>query len=325
MIDKRGVTFESPAKQVAVKRQVIGDSMDLVRVFALCLVTAQHALSLLERDEHADILGLSIGQIGVAIFAAVSGILASESGRTPVSWLFQRMRRIFPSYWIAVAMSFLLSWVSGHKHFDSLQVVAQMVGIGLFTHGSKLVNLPTWFVSLLLVCYLGTFVARLTRVPGTIAVGTSLLLAIMVGVETHPWLLSHFLTYSIASTVALLPRGMNRRVITWTVAGILFLLGIFEQVAFGYTTCALVTIELALAIPRVPLAIRWAAEYSYEYYLVHGVTLFGIIRLLPGLPLAAVFSAILLAAAAAVVLRKLTDRAVMLVNHVVALWMTFLK
>src|SRR5262245_20859503 len=148
--------------------------LDLLRVVALILVTAQHALTLNGLDAWTVIGGLSLGQIGVAIFLGVSGYLAVESRRPPVSWLVQRLRRLLPAYWIVIGASFMLAWATGHKRFDAWQVAAQLLGIGLFTHQDNLVNSPTWFISLLLACYAGTVAARLTRQPLLVATVASL-------------------------------------------------------------------------------------------------------------------------------------------------------
>jgi peptidoglycan/LPS O-acetylase OafA/YrhL len=281
--------------------------LDLVRVFALGLVTAQHALTLTGHDEWAGFAGLSVGQVGVALFLGVSVLLAAESRRPPLPWLAQRLRRVFPAYWLAIGASFFLTWLTGHKRFGAAQVVAQLLGVGLFTHGDNLVNTPTWFVSLLLVCYLGTFAARLVRAPVVAGVCASIALAILVGVERHPWLLSHLLTYSLASTLASVPRGYRTRIVL-PVAGRLLALALWRQAAFGYTALALIAVELALCLRWAPRLIGMAAEYSYEYYLVHGLALYGVIRSLPSRPLAAVCCAIVLAAATAVALHWFVDR-----------------
>ena len=272
---------------------------DLVRVFAIVLVTAQHALTLLGHEELTLIRGISVGQVGVALFMAMSGFLAAQSQRLPVSWLFQRLRRIYPAFWIVTLLSFLLTWLSGHKQFNLLQVISQMLGIGLFTHPDNLVNVPTWFVSLLLVCYVGTCVARFAKVAFLASVGVSLYLALYVGFESAPWLSTHILIYSLASTIALVRSDIRQRTVCVLCLS-LFLLGILVRIEFLNAAIALTIILLAETIRSTPRFIRWIAELSYEYYLIHGVVLFGAIKLLPTYPIASVFLAVSLAMVAAV-------------------------
>jgi peptidoglycan/LPS O-acetylase OafA/YrhL len=179
--------------------------LDVVRACALGLVTAQHVFELQGHEAWTTWVGLSLGQLGVALFFAVSGLLASASRRPPLPWLFQRLQRVFPAYWVAVSASFFLAWLIGHKPFDAYQVLAQLGAVGLFTHRDNLVNAPTWFVSLLLVCYLGTCLARLAQAPALLGACCALGLAVVVERAEKPWLSSHLLTYSLASTLALDP------------------------------------------------------------------------------------------------------------------------
>lgn len=278
--------------------------LDAVRVVALGLVTAHHALTLTGRSGLTVVAGLSVGQVGVALFLAVSGLLAAQSRRPPATWLLQRLRKLFPAYWIVVGGSLLLAGLLAHKSFDAYQVVAQLCGLGMFTDRENLVNTPTWFVSLILLCYLGTFAARLARVPLASGVGVSLVLGVLVAVGQNPWLEARLLTYSLAFTIASAPRGWAARLVLPAGVGLLAL-AVAWQPTFGYTAVALVGVEAARRLPRSPGFVRAVAHYSYEYYLVHGVALFGMVWLLPAAPLAAVGLGVGLAALAAVGLQRL--------------------
>jgi peptidoglycan/LPS O-acetylase OafA/YrhL len=276
--------------------------LDVVRACALGLVTAQHVLEFQGHEPRATWAGLSLGQLGVALFFAVSGLLASASRRPPLPWLFQRFQRVFPAYWIAVSASFFLAWLIGHKPFGASQVLAQLCGVGLFTHRDNLVNAPTWFVSLLLVCYTGTCLARLARAPLLLGACCALALAVVVEREEKPWLSSHLLTYALASTLALAPPG-RRAPLAVVLRAALFALAFWLRAEFAYTAVALTWVGLSLGVRRAVPLLHLVTESSYEYYLVHGVVLFGIIRWWPSSPLAAAGCAIGLSAVAAVALR----------------------
>ena len=143
--------------------------LDAARILAMILVVIQHTLSLSDREDLTLMAGLSIGQLGVAIFLVVSGLLSCESRRTPFAWLSQRLCRIYPAFWIAMIGSFCLATLSGYKNASLGQVASQMLGTGLWTHADELVNSPTWFVSLILACYLATFLSRMIGRPGLVA------------------------------------------------------------------------------------------------------------------------------------------------------------
>ena len=83
---------------------------------------------------------LDMGQVGVAIFLGISALLGSTSRRRPVPWLVQRLRRLFPAYWLVMIVSFIVAWATGYKTFTPGQVVSQMLGLGLLTHPGSLVN-----------------------------------------------------------------------------------------------------------------------------------------------------------------------------------------
>jgi peptidoglycan/LPS O-acetylase OafA/YrhL len=268
------------------------EGLNSVRLVALVLVSVQHALTLSGCDAWAKWGSLSPGQFGVALFLAVSGLLASESRRPPLDWLYQRLKRLMPTYWVALAASFVAVGILGNRSFDLYQIFAQFVGIGLFTHKDNLVNLPTWFISLLLVCYLGTVAARYSWKPWLYGTFMSIVLAVYVGFDSQPWLLSHLLTYAVASTAALAPRNLRGRIIL-PLSGLLVALAIWVQPAFAYTATALVAIELAVHLKASWWPVRIAGEYSYEYFLVHGPIFYGaIIVLLAKQPLLAVLVAV---------------------------------
>ena len=276
--------------------------LDVVRVLAMVMVVIQHTLSLADREDLTVIAGLSIGQLGVAIFLVVSGLLSYESRRTPVGWLSQRLCRVYPAFWIAMIGSFCLATLSGYKNASLSQIASQMLGTGLWTHADELVNSPTWFVSLILACYLATFLSRMIGQPGLISAVSSVGLTIMVARDAAPWLLSHFLTYAVSCTIAAYAIGANRKVANSATAAAFGIMAVTIQPAFAYTALSLMTVELSLKLKNRPRAIKLAADYSYEFYLVHGVALAGALTMMKSSPVLAVISALMGSAVAAVIL-----------------------
>lgn len=279
--------------------------LDYVRVLAMVMVVIQHTLSLADREELTVTLGLSIGQLGVAIFLVVSGLLSFESRRTPIDWLSQRLFRVYPAFWLAMLVSFVLASLSGYKNASLQQIGSQLLGTGLWTHSGELVNSPTWFVSLILACYYGTFLSRVLRCPGLLAAISSAVLSILVVRDSAPWLMSHFLTYAVSCTIATFASSTQRRAAVVVTAGILGSLALLIQPAFAYTALSLIIVELSLIAKTRPKAIKWAANYSYEFYLVHGVALAGALSVMKHSPVLAVVSALTSSAIAAVILNRM--------------------
>lgn len=270
----------------------------------MSLVVLQHTMSLADREDLTSLAGLSIGQLGVAMFLVVSGFLSFESRRTPTNWLAQRLCRVYPAFWIAMIGSFCLATLFSYKNASVGQIVSQMLGTGLWTHSDKLVNSPTWFVSLILACYIATFLSRLIERPGLIAAISSIGLTFLVARDAAPWLLSHFLTYAVASTIAAYAWDTQRKVATLSIAGVLTILALLIQPAFAYTAISLVVVELSLLCQARSRIVKLAADYSYEFYLVHGVALAGAMTIMKSFPVLAVIAALISSAVSAMILNN---------------------
>ncbi len=295
--------------QLSHRRGLI-PGLDLLRLTALGLVTLQHCFTSLGQEEWSRVGGILIGRLGVAILLAIAGLLAMSSSRSPLAWFRQRLVRLFPAYWLVLALSVVLTLWSGHKQVDFLQTAFQACGIGLFTGPQSIVNLVTWFISLILVCYLVATSIRL--LPGQ-AFQTTALLAVTAALTvfiacggTTEWGLRRTLAFFAAGIVALAPDRTRLLV----AAGLAAVFGVCTPLwheQFAYPAIALGALAIATQYPRSAQSMPWThrtAEYSYEYYLVHGIALFGTIEYLT-LPTAiAVPVGILLAMAMAIIVRQ---------------------
>ncbi len=283
-------------------------ALDSLRIVALALVAAQHILSLSNLDPWTNLGPINIGQLGVGTFLAISGLLAGTATRPPLTWLLQRFRRIYLAYWIAIAVSFVLTAIAGNKSFDLWQIVAQMLGIGLFTHPGRLINTPTWFVSLLFLCYIATAFARWIGYPRLVASLVAVTLIAVIARQPHAWLTQHTLTYTAATLAGLSSPAARAPQLLLLVGGCLVVAAWFK-IDFAYAAISLVVLGLSLFATWSPAWAKTLADYSYEFYLVHGIALFGAIRYLPLPPIAAVVIGLLLAALAAVALHKAANLA----------------
>ncbi len=276
--------------------------LDSLRLLALGLVTWQHAASVFGHYETTQWRGISPGQSGVAIFCAIAGMLAFREVPAHVGqWLKRRLLRLFPAYWIVTLLAFALTMVASEKAATAGLFVSQMLGLGYFTHGWALVNVVSWFLSLILLCYLLAAVGWSSKRPmpilAAVAIAATLLLVFRIEVP----LSRHVLAFALAGMAALgaFPAWLA------LLGGGLFLAGIVFDPQFFYAGLALSLVWLAGAqrLPDLPGAALPAA-YSYEYFLVHGIALSAAVRLLGETPLALLL-AIAAAMASAVLLHWL--------------------
>ena len=277
------------------------DNIDLLRLVAVVLVTGQHALSLLGRDDLTTVIGVNIGQVGVDLFLGISALLAVQDVRPPARWLAQRLTRIYPAYWLAMALSFSLTWASGHKAFGAGQFWSQMIGTGLFTHPMNLVNVPTWFISLLLTCYIGVFTARLSGVPGLLYVACAALVSAWVVSGIWPWWPAvHLLTFVVVcALMVLIPDRTRPAIMAATAAAMAVAVRAVPELVCPAVSLFLIASALTLRPVSIP-TVRQLNACTYEYYLVHGIFLNLAVLLLSGHPILAVASGVLLASAGAI-------------------------
>lgn len=274
------------------------------------LVTWQHAGSVFGDYAALQWQGISPGQVGVGVFCAISGFLAFLSPNADrVQWLCKRLLTLFPAYWIVTCVAFVLAWIGLSNKAPSWGLfVSQMLGMGYFTHGWALVNVVSWFLSLILLCYVIAFVAMHFR-PNRLAVVTCLWLVGVVALVLlfGRWevvLSRHVLAFAGGGLIAL---GASR----WALVGLSLVLmagGVVFNPSMVYGPLALLLLLFVLrtALPDPHLA-KWIGRYSYEYFLIHGIALVGVSRSLSN-PWVGVPAALVLSVGAAVALAWLVDK-----------------
>ena len=197
-------------------RHVAG--LDLLRLVAVALVTMQHALTITYNAPWTMMGPINVGQLGVSLFLGVSGYLSMTSSKAAVPWLVERGRRLYPAYFVVIVASFILTWVTGYKPFSVGQVVSQILMLGLFTHPTSLINVPTWFMSLLLVGYLTIFLVRLFLAPQRADLGYCCSRGRRERDTGQRWPWYHLSTFFLAAGLATL--SSRRSLITLLVAGL---------------------------------------------------------------------------------------------------------
>lgn len=246
--------------------------LDTLRVFALVLITWQHAASVWGAYAQTQWRLISPGQTGVAIFCVISGYLAFQTRPTDTeAWLRKRLQTIFPSYWIVTVIAFALALAFGSNKPISLGLfVSQLLGLGFFTHGWELVNVVSWFISLILLCYLLSYAIHKLGMPLISWVLVALVASLLVASRTEVDLSRHVLGFALGATYAL----GRKSLLLPAIGAALAIIGCLYDPLFFYSGFGLFVVALAMRVLRKdPAVFRQAAFHSYEYFLIHGIFL----------------------------------------------------
>lgn len=249
-----------------------------LRIVALALITWQHAASsVLDSYAATQWRGISPGQSGVAMFCAISGYLAFRTRPANILlWFKRRLLTIFPAYWIVTVCAFALAAVWGTKQITIGLFVSQMLGLGYFTHGWELVNVVSWFISLILLCYGLSFLAwwlgpwRLFW--WFVLVGA----VILVSARLEVGISRHLLAFGLGALLS----DKENSIRVGVISGVLIVVGVSIDPQLFYSGAAVMSLLLAtygkLCEPRF---LRMASAYSYQYFLVHGICLVVVAKL----------------------------------------------
>jgi peptidoglycan/LPS O-acetylase OafA/YrhL len=246
--------------------------LDALRVFALILVTWQHAASVLGFYAETQWHGISPGQTGVAIFCTISGFLAFRSRPENVlEWFKKRLLTVFPAYWIVTIAAFAMVMVAGSEKTITIWLfISQMLGLGFFTHGWELVNVVSWFLSLILLCYFLAALAWSSSYPNLFWSATFGVALVLVATRTEVDLSRHIMAFALGALFSLL----KTRTILMAMAFWLFVFGIMNDPQLFYAGCSLLMLMVCIArCQHQNNYIAKIAKYSYEYFLVHGICL----------------------------------------------------
>lgn len=245
--------------------------LDSLRLLAALLVFLQHSLSASHLDSWIDVAGFRIGRVGTALFFMLAGYLAAGSRRSPGDWFRGRLKSLFPSFWAVTLLGFLIAWLTRSKPFDLRQIICQMSGMGYFTHGERIVNVATWFMSPLLLLYLAILVVRSSGHPRLIQ--TVLVLICVVAAcrqDGHIMAVEcHAVTFLAAAMLGSIPHRLQMQA-ALAAGGILWLLS-FVQPEFHYGVAAMFLLAACIGHSRTLSAAGRFSPIAYEWFLVHGI------------------------------------------------------
>jgi peptidoglycan/LPS O-acetylase OafA/YrhL len=249
--------------------------LDCLRVTALMLVVVFHALGLMDRANWTQFGPISIGSFGVVLFMVISGALIGRDSRDPIEWIIARLKKIYPAYWIATALAFLGTAISGYKPVRLVQFLWQMSGIGLY-FAEDLINVATWFIGLLLALYFSVFLARLTahdeKVLQVLAIGSAIWVMFNLGADYFGN------SFAFYGAILAFRTSSPAKSLVWLSVPCVVLAGCnaeFLSIALAWGLLA-----ASMALKQTPRWVAWVSRYSYEFYLLHGIFFVGSMKLL---------------------------------------------
>lgn len=246
--------------------------LDTLRLLALGLVVLQHVATMMGGYADAQWRGISPGQTGVAIFCFISGFLSSLSvPSSRLNWVKRRLLVIFPAYWVVTAGAFALALITPYKHISIGLFLSQMMGTGYFTHGWELVNVVSWFVTLILTCYLLSLIGWSIPFRNTYWIIVAVLAIVLFASRVEVPFSRHILAYAGG---VLFAANVKWRTVLAGLFGCAMIAGVSLDPQFFYAGASGILVAMALAnyVPVLPWA-EWVNKYSYEYFLVHGILL----------------------------------------------------
>jgi peptidoglycan/LPS O-acetylase OafA/YrhL len=246
---------------------------DILRYAALGMVVWQHVQSLHGVSPRHLLPGLDVGQLGVTVFCAMSGYFALgvTSDQSPWRWLGRRLERIYIPLWLTLVPLFVANAILGDKQASLSLILSEFAGTGFLTHGSQLVGVHLWFISLILISYLLAVPVR--RFP--------ILLPLLIccttwGAWQHTPLSGYLLVFLLAGAVRRLSLGaMSTICLSAAVAGASWLAGPRGTVLLPSVVglCAVAISQCISGCFQWPERWSWttkASEGSYHFYLAHG-------------------------------------------------------
>jgi peptidoglycan/LPS O-acetylase OafA/YrhL len=139
--------------------------IDAIRAIAALLVVVMHCAALEEFATSTSWLAqtanvLDFGRMGVVLFFGVSGFVIPASliaGEHPGTFWVRRFFRLYPAYWLSIALVLLTQWLFWAKSFSLHQIVLNLTMLQNFLHAENLQGVY-WTLKLELVFYVGCYV-----------------------------------------------------------------------------------------------------------------------------------------------------------------------
>lgn len=240
----------------------------------------------------APLFSVPWGYLGVNLFFMISGFvifMTLARTRTATDFLVSRFSRLYPAYWVAVALTFAVVLVLG---LPGKEVSASAAALNLLMfHG--LLKVPNvdgvyWTLLIELLFYAWSLLAfqlgLLKHIHRILWVALALRLGYFVALEgfgqTLSWTFSELLIlpyiawFACGIMVYRLTHGSNaRRADIAVIAGAVLVIGIVSSLHLAALALAFTALLYLAASGRLPVlhfaGLIWLGEISYTLYLLH--------------------------------------------------------
>jgi peptidoglycan/LPS O-acetylase OafA/YrhL len=221
----------------------------------------------------------------VTIFCAVSGYFALGSEGSHARWLWRRLQKIYPPYWVVLAAILAANQVVRYKPVTWGLVVSEALGTAYFTHPGRIVGVHLWFISLILLCYGVAVFVRWNRwlLPACAAVTIGLM-------PRSPLLAPHVLSFLSGAALAVTAGSWQGATTLGLALGSAAAGAVYGR-GFDYPLAGAIALAVGQSLPwDSPRAVASVSRLTYEFYLAHG-PIYLVMSKLPGSRLAVTFLA----------------------------------
>ncbi|MFH1615843.1 MAG: acyltransferase family protein [Planctomycetota bacterium] len=162
--------------QLRLSTQDYLDSNASGRAFAIILIVLCHIPATHRFWEPLSPF-ISGGKLAVSLFCFYSGLLLQyqlyhKKGNFEIKpWLLKRFLRLYPSYWIGLAVTLIVSCLLKKKVYTLTTIFLNFLGIPLL-FGQPVISAgyggPYWFISLIILCYILFIFVKDTEYKGVL-------------------------------------------------------------------------------------------------------------------------------------------------------------
>jgi len=274
------------------------DGLDALRGLAAMAVVLFHYTTRFDQlfgHESVPLVSFPYGHYGVNLFFIISGFvifMTIERSKAPMDFVVSRFSRLYPAYWVAIALTFAIThWLGLPGHLVELKTAALN---GLMFHGMLLrvphVDGVYWTLEVELLFYIGMFALMVTSQLRHVHRVLFLLLAVRLtyfvlqhawGVSL-PWVIYRFLIigqiawFAIGMAIYRLTfhAGEKNAKLDWSLAVVAIVtIAVTDSFGIACMAAAFATLVWAAANGRLkvlttPLLV-WLGSISYTLYLLH--------------------------------------------------------
>lgn len=274
------------------------DGLDALRGIAAMAVVLFHFTTQFDnlfKHESPPLLSFPLGHYGVNLFFIISGFvifMTIERAKAPMDFVVSRFSRLYPAYWVAIALTFMIThWLGLPGHLaDAKTALLNGLMFHRMAFGVPHVDGVYWTLEIELLFYVGMFLLMVTsrlKHFHSIIFALLVLRVVYFAAEQYfgmalPWRIYRYL---IVGQIAWFAIGMAMYRVTfhkgeagsrldWVTAAVaVVVLAVVESPAIGALAVFFGGLVLSAANGRLkflsnPIFV-WLGTISYTLYLLH--------------------------------------------------------